>query len=81
MGIFLGYTKLRFCENIFWLSEKNRLRLKVLNLQDAIDQDKKMGRAQRKMDESRKRIEAGLRNAENKVREITTVDDISRISS
>jgi hypothetical protein len=49
----------------------------VLNLQDALDQDKKMGRAQRKMDESRKRIEAGLRNAENKVREITTVDDIN----
>jgi hypothetical protein len=53
----------------------------VVNLQDAIDQDKKMGRAQRKMDESRKKIEAGLRNAENKVREITAVDDISRISS
>ena len=81
MGIFLGYTKFRFCKNIFWSIRKNRLRLKVVNLQDAIDQDKKMGRAQRKMDESRKKIEAGLRNAENKVREITAVDDISRISS
>ena len=45
-----------------------------MNFQDAIEQEKEMNKAQRKMDESRRRIEADLRNAENKV---STSIDIS----
>lgn len=49
-----------------------------MNFQDAIEQEKKMNKAQRMMDESRRRVEADLRNAESKV--CASIQDISLLT-